>query len=409
MDPAQRAVLYGASSSVLPKGGQSELCQREEIRVYQGERSTTGGGGADMRAFQEGVAAILLRECDVATLHTFIDGKSALGQTLWRQAAELGWLGASLPESLGGLGLGAAWLRALNYELGRHAAPGPYVATLGFIQWLCEIGIAGEFRGDIDQIVAGSATASVPAAFGAGDMIVREGGLYGSMLMLGDAEAGLLAVPAISGDRAVWAILRPGEGVRLDPQESWDRTRRLCRLSCDGADAAHILDDPVGTIGARLRRLLAFALAADSLGGAQRIMAITVDYLKTREQFGRAVGSFQAIKHRVASLMGAIATQDHLLDQALDSLSTNAHSAAMWVALAKAGATECFDLATSEAILLHGGVGHTWEYAPHIYAKRARLNEALVGDRREQRDLAARLLAAETRSGRPTTEIDVDH
>src|SRR5262249_19601818 len=149
------------------------------------------------------------------------------------------------------------------------------------------------------------------------------------------------------------------------------------------------------------------AIAADSLGGAARISHQTVEYQKVRVQFDRPVASFQALKHRAVNLLTAITTQEFLLSQAVDAAAEDAPDADMWAALAKAGATEAFAFVSGDCIQLHGGVGHTWEFDPHIFAKRARLNEALAANNRVLRDFAAQELADATRAGRLTTELEL--
>jgi alkylation response protein AidB-like acyl-CoA dehydrogenase len=130
-----------------------------------------------------------------------------------------------------------------------------------------------------------------------------------------------------------------------------------------------------------------------------------VEYLKTRIQFDRPIASFQAIKHRAADMVISIATQRYVLEQAVESAMQDSPDADMWAAIAKAGATKTFAYVAGDCIQLHGGVGHTWEFDPHIYAKRARVNEAVASDNRVLLDFGARELASATRAGRVTTEL----
>ncbi len=306
----------------------------------------------------------------------------------------------------GGLGLGAPGLSVLHAELGRRAAPGPYIATLSVAQWLAELPAGAACGEHITSIAQGELTAAMPVAvLGACPLDLNNGKVTGQADLLGGADAGLAVVPVGSGGLvAGWALIRPGDA-NLEVLETWDRTRQLIHIDCAGVDSILTLPDPDGTVGRRLWGHAARALAADSLGGASNIAHQTVDYLKTRIQFDRPIASFQAIKHRAANLVASIATQEHLLEQATECAADASPDASMWAALAKAGATECFSFVSGDCIQLHGGVGHTWEFDPHIFAKRARLNEALVGDNRAMRDFAAEALAIATRSGRVTTEL----
>jgi alkylation response protein AidB-like acyl-CoA dehydrogenase len=186
---------------------------------------------------------------------------------------------------------------------------------------------------------------------------------------------------------------------------AWDRTREICTLTCEAAAAASTIPDPDGAVGRALARHLAMALASDSIGGAAAIAHQTIDYMKTRLQFDRPIGSFQALKHRAANLVTCIATNECLVAQAVESCTQRDPEANMWVALAKAGATDAYTFIAGDCVQLFGGVGHTWAFDVHLHVKRAHLNEALGASSRAQRDFAAAALAEATRGGRVTTEI----
>jgi alkylation response protein AidB-like acyl-CoA dehydrogenase len=135
-------------------------------------------------------------------------------------------------------------------------------------------------------------------------------------------------------------------------------------------------------------------------------MQKTIDYMKERVQFDRTIATFQALRHRIADMAIAIATQNSLLEQAVQCLDNGSPDAAMWARISKARATETFASTADDCIKLHGGVGHTWEFDPHIYIKRAFLNEALLGNNRAMRDTAIGLLDRAMDEGRTTTELD---
>jgi len=361
----------------------------------------------ELAALRDSVAEVLTEQCDSRAVHAYIDGKAELDRAVWRHAADLGWLAAALPEELGGLGLGPRALHVLHAELGRRAAPGPYIATLSAAQWLSEVGSEDQKAAYLPKVAEGKLCAAVPAVFGGEPLRLNGKTVSGALDVLGVTSAGFAVVPVGSaGKTEAWALIdAQGAGVKLEQRELWDRTREICRLELDGAPVAELIADPDGAIGRRLQRHLAIAVAADSLGAARNISEQTIEYLKVRVQFDRPIASFQAIKHRAADLVYSIAGQEHLLAQAVDAAADDSPDADMWAALAKAGATECFAFVSGDCIQLHGGVGHTWEFDPHIFAKRARLNEALVADNRTMRDVAAQALAGATRAGRITTEL----
>ena len=364
----------------------------------------------EIEALRDSMARVLRDQCSSLDLHAYIDGKADLDEVVWKQASELGWLAAALPERHGGLGLGPYGLEALHTALGRHAAPGPFVATLSAAQWLSEVGSEALQADYLPLIASGDLKVAIPAVVGSGPMLRRtDSAVSGQLDVLGSADAGLVIAPVGSGKEIeAWALLNPlGGRATLTPRKIWDRTRQICGLDCAGAPTVALLPDPDGTIGRRLRRHVALALAADSLGAASHISTQTIDYLKARMQFGRPIASFQAIKHRAADMIASIEMQRHLFAQGVESAAADSPDADMWAALAKAGATEAFAFVSGDCIQLHGGVGHTWEFDPHIYAKRARLNEALAADNRALRDFAATALAAATRQGRSATELGI--
>jgi alkylation response protein AidB-like acyl-CoA dehydrogenase len=364
----------------------------------------------ELEALRGSVEKVLATECDSRAVHAFIDGKSTLDQSLWSQAADLGWMAVALPENAGGLGLGPVGLNVLHYELGRRAAPGPYVSTLSVGQWLAEIGSEEQQNQFLSLIGSGELTAAVPTVIGSGTPLTLQGSsLSGRIDVLGSPDAGLVVLPVGSGGTIeAWALLQPdGTSASLRRRDFWDRTREVCSLECTGAAIVALLPDRDGSVGRRLRRHVGLALAADSLGGAANISHQTIEYLKTRIQFEKPIASFQAIKHRAADQVIGIAAQRYVVEQAVESALKDSPDADFWSAVAKAGATKAFAFVAGDCIQLHGGVGHTWEFDPHIYAKRARLNEALASDNRVMLDFGAEALASATKAGRVTTELSI--
>jgi alkylation response protein AidB-like acyl-CoA dehydrogenase len=286
-------------------------------------------------------------------------------------------------------------------------APGPFIATSSVAQWLAEIG-SDELRVRILPMIAeGELTAAIPADFAGAPLELQGSSVHGEMAVLGSEDAGLVVAPVGSGASAAWAILAPGAGLSLQRRDIWDRTRQVCTLKCDGAAVLALLPDADGWLASRLKSYVLIAIAADSLGAATSISNQTTEYLKTRVQFDKPIASFQAIKHRVADMVISIATQRRVLDQAVECVAMGSPEAEMWAGLAKAGSTECFAYVAGDCIQLHGGVGHTWEFDPHIFTKRSRLNEALASDNRSTLDFTAEALARASKAGRVTTQLSI--
>jgi alkylation response protein AidB-like acyl-CoA dehydrogenase len=364
----------------------------------------------DLSALRESVADLLSAECGRRAVHLFIDGENALDRTLWTQAAELGWLAIGLPEAYGGLGFGEQGLDVLHRELGRWLAPGPFISTLSAASWLSNVGGEAERQAYLPRISAGELTVAIPADLRRPPSLKSvEGRVSGrSALLLGSADAGLAIVPIGRADgAAAWALIETDTSdAQLAAQPTWDRTRQMCVLSCDGAKPAAVIEDAEGDAAVALNRQIALAAASDSIGGAGAVSAQTIEYMKTRVQFDRPIGAFQAMKHRAADLMILIATQENLLDQGVEAAQRRSPHADMWAALAKAGVTSTYRFIADDCVLLHGGIGFTWEYDCHMFLKRARLNETLGMSNPDLYDLAAAALSRASADHRSTAELD---
>jgi len=332
---------------------------------------------------------------------------------LWKQmAAELGLQGLHLPESVGGQGFGFLELGIVLEEMGRALLPSPFFASsvLAAEAIRC-VGSEAEQRALLPGIASGEEIATlawVEAGSGWDPAAVRlearpeAGGfvLTGAkqVVLAADAATRLVVLARLPGTRgeaglALATLEANAPGVRVVPEEPIDLARRVGRIELDGARAK-----PLGHGGGAatgLRKALArarVALSAEMLGGAARALDMAVDYAKQRVQFGRAIGSFQALKHMAA---------DVLLEL---ELARSASYWAWWVAdqdgpelaeaapLAKSACAEAYLLAASTNLQLHGGIGFTFEADPQLHYRRARADAALFGEPAEQRAELAREL-----------------
>ena len=217
---------------------------------------------ATLDALRESVASVLAEQCGSTDVHAFIDGKNALDRTLWGQAASLGWLGFGIPEQFGGLGMGAHGLAILHGELGRQAAPGPYIATLSAAQAIVETGGEALCQAWLPRLASGEISAALPATLDAAGLARSGAGVSGTMRCLGAADAAFLLAPA--GDDWVMLDLARAE-VTAAPM--WDRTRTVIDVRLADAAPAGVLPDAAATRAA-LTRAMALAVAADSAGAA---------------------------------------------------------------------------------------------------------------------------------------------
>jgi alkylation response protein AidB-like acyl-CoA dehydrogenase len=307
---------------------------------------------------------------------------------LWRAlAADVGCAGLLVPEDRGGAGASYREAAVVAEELGRAVAPVPYlgsaiVATAALLS-------AGESE-LLAALAAGTAVAALAVPFAAAPgarprPTVRLGtardadpaGTYrlsGSVPGLADAlPADVLLVPADGVPYGLFAVPATEAGVALTPVVSLDATRQLADLTLDDVPARQV------AAGAAAERAVAAALSAgaamlasEQLGVAERCLEITVAYLKERRQFGRPVGSFQALKHRLADLWVAVTQARAAARYAAACLAAGDQDAAVAVALAKAACSDTAVRAGQEMVQLHGGIGFTWEHPAHLYLKRAK-------------------------------------
>ena len=276
----------------------------------------------------------------------------------WDLIAEMGWLMMAVPEAQGGLGLGREAEGVIHTEMGRALVPGPVIAQMLVTTALSE---ATDFP-ERDDLLA--------RAMG--------GEVMSTSLALNEP---LSAVP--DADKASYILIRSDDAIILQPVASfvhrptWDDTRRLFDVTVGGDDVALIIakGEAAAKLAARLQSQLLFALAGDSLGGADAILELTIEYLKTRRQFDRPLAMFQALKHRVADLKTILAAADALFWASTDAEATLTDMGAL-----KAHSCRVYADVTEEAIQLHGGIGLTSEYYCHLFLKRAMLNCALGGD-----------------------------
>lgn len=321
----------------------------------------------------------------------------------WQQLAqELGWCGIHIPEAHGGVGLSGVELVLLLEQMGYHLACAPFFSSVvlaGNALLHCASPVAQEAY--LPALAAGEQrlTLAWSGLDGQGDVLPpvmarREGEgfrLDGSVpYVLDGASAEILLIPAqLEGKSDVvglFVVPAASEGLKRTPLSSLDQTRRYADIQLDGVQLP--TDSSIGEPGAvarglrRTRELARIGLAAEQLGGAQRCLDMTVAYTQERVQFGRPIASFQAIKHRCAEMMVQIeATRSMVLGAAATAAASQVEeqTLAMEAAVAKSVASETYFFCGQEAIQLHGGVGFTWEYDPHLYFKRAQASAVWLG------------------------------
>jgi alkylation response protein AidB-like acyl-CoA dehydrogenase len=356
----------------------------------------------DDNALKEAVSAVLQSECALSDVRKYVSGDDGLSRTLWRHAIGLGWLGIAAPEAFGGSGLDFGSLATMYEQLGRHLAPISFLQGQLCMDALIRAGTDRQKRGWLEPLVAGSMRGAVSLRDGTTEIRLSRVGshirLDGTTLIADDNSVELIVVFARDASGKVSAV---GVDRRLAPVELvetrvHDGTRRLAltRFNACEIPAENVLAEDTAAIQLEDHLIdhAAIALACDSIGGALAIFDLTVEYLKTRTQFGRPIGSFQALKHRCATLKVGLEASRAMQNGALEERKQHSRCASVYASLTKFHACDMYVTASAEAIQLHGGIGFTWESPCHLFLKRAKLNQTLFGESVWHQDRAARLL-----------------
>ena len=323
--------------------------------------------------------------------------ESELGHdpALWKRVgAELGWTAVAIPERCGGLGLGWVEVVALQEVLGEALFCGPYFATVGLAA--SALAAAGD-QAQLPRIAEG---ASAALAHGAGLSFRRDGSDFvvsGAVRHVVDGHCAEILVAAARGEGGLGLFALPGDARGLSRAQlpTVDRTRRLAELRFEDVRvpaAARLVSGPAADAAlARALSLGAVALAAEQVGVAQRSLDLAVAYAKERVQFGRPIGSFQAIKHKCADMMVRLeAARSAVYWAGCVAADPEAETVALAASAAKATASEAAFACAADALQIFGGVGFTFEYDIHLYLKRARASAALLGDAASHREQVAR-------------------
>jgi len=286
----------------------------------------------------------------------------------WQQLVDAGWVGLEVPESLGGAEATFVETAIVLEELGRAAVPSRFLGTVLAVGALTALSPNGSRDGLLERVVAGTS-----AAFASG-FTVSGGVVSGRAEFVPDAD-GAEIVLLLADDGGTPVVLTSTD-LTVTAQPVLDETRALAVVTAEGASVSELWPVPVDP--STLSDRGAVAVACDSLGVAEAMLSATVDYVKVRQQFGRPIGSFQAVKHACADMLVHTSVARQLVDAAVTQVAEGV-DASVAVAMAKSYACETAVDVVGKAMQLHGGIGYTWESGVHAYLKRAMLNRALFG------------------------------
>jgi alkylation response protein AidB-like acyl-CoA dehydrogenase len=360
--------------------------------------------GLDLNELRSEVRKVLTSQFDGEQLRRFVSGPEIWDQSLWSTVGELGWLSLGVPEDGGGLGMGVREQGVIHAEIGRAAAPLPFLATTLVIDALVNAGTPAQREAWLPRLLSGKSPASValPEPGGGPGSASLDGAnfiLSGvASELLDGAVADLLLIEA-TDEHGIgrYVLVDPNaEGVEVTREELTDRTRHIAmaRFTHHRIDADRVLPGDAAALRLLLLDRAALALAHEAVGTAEALLEMTVAYLKVREQFGRPIGSFQALKHRCATMKVDLEASRAAVEEASDAVADGRSDASLAASLAKAYACRVAAEVAEQAVQLHGGIGFTWEHPCHVFLKRAKLGEALGGTERAHADRAASLLLA---------------
>lgn len=307
----------------------------------------------DQLSLQKAAREFLSKECTTVVVRSAFEGPDGSAAELYKKMADLGWLALAVPEEDGGLGMGLVELAVLLEQMGYYDAPGPFFSTVAMaIPALLKLGA----KDKIESLIDGSKTATL---------------VTDPEFVLDGQLADAFVVP--DGKKVRWV---EKSDAKVTPHETVDGTRRTATVEIAEGAGQEIGD---ATALAGVIDAATAMLSAESTGGTQRALDMTVDYVKVRTQFGRPIGSFQALKHRLADALLKTESSRSASYYAAWANDAGAEDAGFASSVAKAYVSDAFLSVAGECIQMHGGIGYTWEHDAHLWFKRATANAALLG------------------------------
>ena len=351
------------------------------------------------------VRSFLEQKSPEAEVRRLMETTEGYDPAVWKQMGEqLGLQGLAVPEDFGGSGFSYIELGVVLEEMGRALLAAPYFSTVVLAaNTLLHCGDDAAKKEYLPGIASGETIATLAftedagrwdadgiqmQASGSGDRWTLDGT---KMFVLDGHVADLVLVAARTGAGiSLFAVSGDAQGLTRTPLSTMDQTRKQARLEFSGTPARLIGSDGGGwDVLSRVLDLAAVGLAAEQVGGAQRCLEMSVEYAKVRVQFGRPIGSFQAIKHKCADMLLEVESAKSAAYYAMWAASELNDELPVVASLAKAYCSDAYFHAAAENIQIHGGIGFTWEHPAHLYFKRAKSSELLLGDPTYHRELLA--------------------
>ncbi len=355
----------------------------------------------------------LAKECSSKVVRKLMESSDAYDEGLWKKVAGLGWTALGIPEEYGGVGTFLDLVVVLE-EAGRALMPGPFFATMGLaVPAIIEAGTEAQKKEALVAIAQGSARATLAftepsGRWDAGSVALTakpSGGgwrLDGVKQFVPDAEAADYIVVAArtrgEGEDGISLFLVKGrpKGRTVNPLKTLDQTRRWSEVRFDGVKLE--ADSLMGTgdkAWPQLKRALEWAtaaLCAEMVGGTQKVLETSTEYAKTRHQFGKPIGIYQAVSHKLADMLVLSESGRSATYYAAWAVDADAPDRSLAASMAKAYVSDAYRKVAGDGIQVHGGIGFTWEHDMHLYFKRAKSSEVTLGDATYHRELVAQSL-----------------
>ncbi|MBN9561022.1 MAG: acyl-CoA/acyl-ACP dehydrogenase [Alphaproteobacteria bacterium] len=345
----------------------------------------------DQKQLKEQARRLFADKSPPSVVRAVLEGKDSYDQALWKNMAELGFLGTAIPEEFGGHGIGHLELCVIAEELGRSLAPVPMSSSIYLAaEFLVRAGSDAQKRKYLPKLASGALIGTFAHAERAGEVTERtieanvaRGALTGAKVPVPDGEiADFAVVSARAGDGGVGLFLvdLTGPGVQREAVRTIDPTRNQASIRFDNAPA-----EPLGAPAEGWRILTdvlnraAVLVAFEQIGGADRALEMARDYALERFAFGRQIGSFQGLKHMMADMYVSATLARSNCYWAAWALSTDAAELPEAAATARVSATQAFQHCAKNNIQVHGGMGFTWEYDCHLYYRRSNLLALSLG------------------------------
>lgn len=357
----------------------------------------------DQKLLKDQARSFLADKCSSQEVRRILDGDEPFHPELWAGVAEMGWLGASIPEEYDGLGLGYLELCVIAEELGRAVAPIPFSSTVYlFAEAIMIAGSDEQKQKYLPKVASGEIIGTLAMSERAGAVTpksiqssVSGGALSGTKIPVPDGDiANHIIVAARTGSgndaRSISLFVVDGDaaGVSRNNVDTVDPTRSHASITFDSADA-----EPLGEAGEgwsiieRVFDRAAVLFAFEQLGGSQAALEMGRDYSLERYAFGRQIGSFQAVKHKLADMYVATELARSNCYYGAWALSTDAPELPVAAATARVSATEAYHHCSKENIQVHGGMGFTWEFDCHLHYRRSKLLSLALGSQSRWKDM----------------------